>query len=253
MRRAHSLKRIVSALTALVLLLVLPSAGMGGSGGVGMDVSGFSSVTFEGEPVDGSIFPGYTLTVINIWQRWCGPCWVEMPVFLELYEHYSATPEADVSLWGALYYGDHPENIQEAVDFVAANGYCWNHMIICDEFLEVATAGVEGGNLLIPQTFIVDRYGIVRAQFYGKFETLDELLPVTEEWLAILNVEYEASRGDTDGDGAIDSADALLALRHAMGVTQLGTNELLRADMDGDGSVSSADALLILRAVLGAE
>lgn len=248
-------KRIVSALCALLMLVVLPTAAPGSAlvrgGAVGIDVSGFSSVTFEGEPVDGSIFRENTMTVINIWQRWCGPCWVEMPVFLQLYEHYSAHPEAGVSIWGALHFGDNPDTIQEAVDFVAEYGYCWNHMIMCSELAYAASGGSEDGTYAVPQTLIIDRDGIVRAQFVGKFETIEELLDFTEYWLGILSAENAQLPGDVDGSGEVTTSDALLALRFSMGVIGLEGDQLTRADVDKDGDVDSADALMILRAALG--
>lgn len=57
--------------------------------------------------------------------------------------------------------------------------------------------------------------------------------------------------GDVDGDGAVTSSDALLALRYAMGLSEGSALDLTAADMDGDGSVTSADALLILRRAAG--
>ena len=83
----NSIFRRLAAL-ALCALLMLPAAGLGADeppqSGVGMDISGFESYTFAGEPVDGSIFAETELTVINIWQRWCGPCWIELPHFQQL-------------------------------------------------------------------------------------------------------------------------------------------------------------------------
>lgn len=54
-------------------------------------------------------------------------------------------------------------------------------------------------------------------------------------------------RGDVNGDGAVDMADAALALRLSGGLET--TDSARRADMDGDGAVSLADALDLLRRV----
>ena len=64
----NSIFRRLAAL-ALCALLMLPAAGFGADeppqGGVGMDISGFRSYTFAGDPVDGSIFAESELTVVS--------------------------------------------------------------------------------------------------------------------------------------------------------------------------------------------
>ena len=64
--------------------------------------------------------------------------------------------------------------------------------------------------------------------------------------------------GDVDGNGKIESADARLALRASVGLTEKGdvakdSVGYLACDVDGDGKVTSADARLILRASVGLE
>ena len=63
------------------------------------------------------------------------------------------------------------------------------------------------------------------------------------------------SKGDTDGDGKITSADARLALRASVSLEQYeqGSAQYLAADADSDGKITSADARLILRASVGLE
>ena len=255
MIRKTVLKRLLAAFVALMLFACCPAAGLGSSeranGAVGMNIADFHSVTFDGEPVDGGIFSRSALTVINIWQRWCGPCWAEMPYFLQLNQLYSATPEEDVQVWGALYYGDSPSTIPEAVEFVNENGYNWNHMLMCDEIAVAAVGGGDPASICVPQTLFVDRYGTVRAQVLRKLDSYEDLLALTEELLSTLNEEYAASAGDIDADGAVGANDALLALRYAMGLLELGTDQLLRGDVNGDGAVDPVDALLILRSAMG--
>lgn len=57
--------------------------------------------------------------------------------------------------------------------------------------------------------------------------------------------------GDVDGNGAVTIADAILALRCAMGLIDLTTEQSEAGDMNGDGSISIADAVMILRAAMG--
>ena len=57
--------------------------------------------------------------------------------------------------------------------------------------------------------------------------------------------------GDIDGDGAIASADARLALRAAVGLDELTRTKRAAADVNGDGEVTAADAREILRTAVG--
>ena len=53
--------------------------------------------------------------------------------------------------------------------------------------------------------------------------------------------------GDINADSKINSADAHLILRHAVGLTTLSGNLLISADWNGDGKVNSSDALEVLK------
>lgn len=59
-----------------------------------------------------------------------------------------------------------------------------------------------------------------------------------------------SANGDVDGDGTVSVMDALLAMRHAIGLLQLTSEQLPAADMDEDGTVSVTDALTIMRLAL---
>ena len=59
--------------------------------------------------------------------------------------------------------------------------------------------------------------------------------------------EPEYTLGDIDGDGNIDIADALIALRVSAQITTLDTKETKAADVNTDGFVDIKDALLLLR------
>lgn len=66
--------------------------------------------------------------------------------------------------------------------------------------------------------------------------------------------------GDVDGNGAVESADARLALRASVGLADAGMNfkdvttrEFLAADVDNNGVIESSDARTILRVSVGLE
>ena len=82
-------------------------------------------------------------------------------------------------------------------------------------------------------------------------------LPITHT--ATIHYNYTpVAPGDVDGDGSITAADARLALRASVGLTEKGdvakdSAGYLACDVDRDGKVTSADARLILRASVGLE
>ncbi|MCR5611056.1 MAG: Ig-like domain-containing protein [Clostridiales bacterium] len=58
-------------------------------------------------------------------------------------------------------------------------------------------------------------------------------------------------KGDIDGNGKVEAADALLALRYSMNIIGAEGLDLTAGDMDDNGTVDAVDALLILRKSMG--
>lgn len=57
---------------------------------------------------------------------------------------------------------------------------------------------------------------------------------------------------DVNGDGKVNSADALIVLRYSIGYESvMDSSALINADTNGDGEINSADALIILRISIG--
>lgn len=61
----------------------------------------------------------------------------------------------------------------------------------------------------------------------------------------------EAAKGDIDGDGKINSSDALKILRHSVGSELLCEEKIKCADVDPDGIINSSDALRVLQYAVG--
>ena len=57
--------------------------------------------------------------------------------------------------------------------------------------------------------------------------------------------------GDLDGDGKIQAADALTALKAATGSVELTADQAVRANVDGKDGVTAVDALQILHRAAG--
>lgn len=57
--------------------------------------------------------------------------------------------------------------------------------------------------------------------------------------------------GDVNGDGKINTLDAMLTLRAAIGIESLDAIQTIRADIDGNGKINTMDAMMILRRAVG--
>ena len=63
--------------------------------------------------------------------------------------------------------------------------------------------------------------------------------------------EKEYLTGDADGNGKVETADALLVLKVAAGIETLSAEAVVRADINEDGALTLYDARQILRGSLG--
>ncbi|MBQ7646407.1 MAG: hypothetical protein IJS94_03970, partial [Clostridia bacterium] len=54
-------------------------------------------------------------------------------------------------------------------------------------------------------------------------------------------------KGDVNGDGEVDSLDAVSALKYDAGMIDLDDAQLAAADVNGDGEVNSLDGSLIFK------
>ena len=257
------MKKLVSALLVVVLIACSASAafaqqvhGEDTRSPVGMDISGFSTLDFDQNPVDGSIFRNAALTVINFWETGCGPCISEMPLFQQAHDQYSATPEADVQVYTVLYVGQ-GSTVPEGISILQS--YTFGKLII-DSVLSEALEATEimPGMLAFPETILVDSNGIVRYHHFASYQSYTELNGEIQQWLAQVPPVSPSdppapvpTDGDADGDGTTNVADALLCLRAAMGLAVFSEEQTAHCDMDGDGIVTAGDALFILRAAMG--
>lgn len=66
-------------------------------------------------------------------------------------------------------------------------------------------------------------------------------------------VSAEFDIGDVDGNGVVNTTDALHILRHSLGLTLLTGSAFDMADVNGDDTIDTSDALLVLRMALGSE
>ena len=82
--------------------------------------------------------------------------------------------------------------------------------------------------------YFADGYMVFTTDHFSKY------ILTTEEPAAVL-------KGDVNGDGAVDAADAVLVQRYDAGMITLSDTQLRAADVNSDGTVDAADAVLIMR------
>ncbi|MBR5949793.1 MAG: redoxin family protein [Clostridia bacterium] len=253
------MKRILSLMLAAVLALGIVSPALAKTvpgtptrgDAIGMNISDFVTVDLDNNPVDGSIFHENTLTVVNMWATWCGPCRNELPHFQQLHEVYSATPEDDVMMLGVLLING-SSTVSSGRQLLQQNGYTFYNIVHCSTFIDVlyTTDDQNTGSVSIPQTVIVDRNGVVRDHIVGAFPNYTQLSNLVSDWLEIL-LEEEANAvipGDMDNDGSVTIGDAVSIMRMALGLAEGNSNA---ADVNGNGSVDMADAVMALHMVMG--
>jgi cytochrome c biogenesis protein CcmG/thiol:disulfide interchange protein DsbE len=163
---------------ALIFLLRLESGG--DPSAIPSALVGQPAPPFDLPALEGAGVPGLAradldgqVTVVNIFASWCGPCRVEHPQLVAL------AKDARIRVVG-IDYKDQPANalrfLNELGNPFAAIGVDTRGRIAIDW-------GVYG----VPETFVVDRAGIIRFKFIGPLsaETVEgALMPVIEAALA---------------------------------------------------------------------
>ncbi|WP_374369076.1 DsbE family thiol:disulfide interchange protein [Dongia sp.] len=127
--------------------------------GLGPDQPGLTSADFKGE-----------VTVLNFFASWCAPCRAEHPLLVEL----AKNPKIRVV---GITYKDRPADSQR---FLAelGNPFVW---IGADES---GRTGIDFGLTGVPETYIIDRAGILRYRLPQPIDPTrlaEEILPLITE------------------------------------------------------------------------
>ncbi len=109
---------------------------------------------------------------INFWASWCDECKKEKPAMQRLYEEMQGKSFQMLT----IVYRDAPE---KAMAYMRENGYTMP--VLFDAGNEVGkTYGVRG----VPETYIIDREGIVREKIIGRRQwDSPEAIDLIEKWL----------------------------------------------------------------------
>ncbi|MCL4536268.1 MAG: TlpA family protein disulfide reductase [Nitrospirae bacterium] len=109
---------------------------------------------------------------INFWASWCDECKKEKPAIQMLYEKMQGRPFQMLT----IVYRDAPE---KAMAYMRENGYTMP--VLFDGDMKIArNYGVRG----VPETYIIDREGIVREKIIGRRQwDSPEAIELIEKWL----------------------------------------------------------------------
>lgn len=98
--------------------------------------------------------------VLNVWASWCAPCRVEHPHLVEL------ARRGVVPLVGL----DYMDAQADAMRWLARHGNPFQFTVADRD----GKVGIDYGVYGVPETFVIDKRGVVRLKFNG---------PVTPEWI----------------------------------------------------------------------
>ena len=102
---------------------------------------------------------GGSVVFVNFWATWCPPCREEMPSIQNLYNQFKY--QKGFRMVTILYRDDY----QKAMAYLKENNYDFPVVVDTDE--KTARAyGVTG----VPETYIVDKKGILRKKIIGPFD-----------------------------------------------------------------------------------
>ena len=156
--RAAAVVRL-SVLALIVPAVLLQACGRPDASGTGVaeddrPLPRLAGRSLEGEPLDLHRFAGGLPIVINVWAHDCPPCREEQPVLVELAHRY----EGEVRFVGINYQDDR----DAARDWVQEYDVPYPHL-----YDPHGRTAVDLGYPFIPDTYVVDRDGVIRWVVFG--------------------------------------------------------------------------------------
>lgn len=117
------------------------------------NLSDFTSVDLEGNPVDSSIFQG-KYTLVNVWATFCRPCIVEMPDLQKIHENLGGDDFQVIGIISDTYVESN-ENMEDAKKIVEQTGVNYINVVPNDKIIEDVLKQIQ----FVPTSFIVDSEG----------------------------------------------------------------------------------------------
>lgn len=173
-KRGVSLSMQIIIWSALVALLVLVGLGLRKAANpiisVGSEVPDFPLTMFEGYSYEGA--PEVNLAdlrgkvvVINFWASWCKPCEQEAAELEEAWRYYEESGEV---VFLGIAWTDTPDNAADYLDrfdITYPNGPDLGSRI----------SAIFNRNLGVPETYFIDREGVLRYVKIGPFMSVNEI------------------------------------------------------------------------------
>ncbi len=124
-----------------------------------LDIPAVAGLIKDGQPMPGIAKDTLigTVSVVNVFASWCVPCRQEHPIL----EEFARAKPKGVQFVG-INYKDKAENARRFLGMLG-NPY---ERIGADE---KGQAGIEWGVYGVPETYVVDRKGVIRFKFVGPF------------------------------------------------------------------------------------
>lgn len=150
-------------------------------------MSSFRSYDLAGVAKDETVFSGYTLTMVNVWGTFCGPCINEMPELGELAAKYADKGVQIVGIVGDVFMGDDGTYDMSAVEtarsLVEQTGADYLHLLSSPDLLSAKLSTVAA----VPTTFFVDSKGNVVGESYLGARS-------ASDWSDIIDATLEAQK-----------------------------------------------------------
>ena len=127
----------------------------------------FSFTTLDGKKIHLSDYAGKAV-LVNIWAPWCGPCRIETPGFLKMYDEYKAKGFEIIGVAVQTNEGD-------VRSFIAKENISWPVGIEDDVAVKYGTYG-------LPDNYLFNPDGTVQKHFIG-YTREESLRPNIEEAL----------------------------------------------------------------------
>ncbi len=177
-----------NAFVSIMVLTLLLTVGCGNDSDVspGWESAGLTSFQTQdiyGVDQDQSIFRDYSLTLVNVWGTFCGPCLDEMPYLGELQKEYE---QKGVNIVGIVVdVQDEELNVVEeqldlAKEIASGTGADYTHLIVSEDMIDSVLNQFDA----IPASFFVDSDGNIVSEYYiGSREK--------EDWVDIIETNIK--------------------------------------------------------------
>ncbi len=126
----------------------------------GKDALPFALTDLKGNTVELAAHKGQVI-LLNFWASWCGPCLAELPHLQKLHNQFKDK--------GLVVLGISAEDLDIAQDFMKEKGYTFNSLVDPKR-----TIALQYQANLIPQTFLINRAGVIKWSALG-YDAGDEV------------------------------------------------------------------------------